>query len=404
MSKPLFSRSEKLLLVALAFIQFAHIVDFMILMPLGPQLMRIFEIGPHQFSWLVSSYTLAAGTTGLFAAIFMDRYDRRSALLFMFVGFAMGTLACSLASHYKFLLVARIVTGAFGGILNSLIFSIVGDAIVPSKRATAMGTVMSSFALASVFGVPFSLFLANHWNWHTPFLFLGVLALVLVTIAPKVIPSMRSHLHNPKNEKWYTPFTLVLHSRNQVYALLFLVLLVFGQFTVIPFLSPSFVANVGLLETQLPFIYLVGGGVSIFSGPLVGRLADKKGKKFVFLIGAGLSLVPLYLLTHLGQTPLSFLLPLVAFFFFTMSGRMVPATALVTSTVHPVHRGSFMSIVSATQQFSAAGAAWLAGLMIEKTTTGQMLHYEKVGYIAIACSVGAIILNQMIVPIEGNNK
>lgn len=399
--KQIFNRQEKLLLFSLAFVQFSHIVDFMILMPLGPQLMRTFNINPHEFGILVSAYTFAAGTTGLLSALFIDGFDRKKALLFFYVGFGLGTLACAAADGYHELLIARTLTGAFGGVLSSLTLAIVGDAIDSSRRGTAMGTVMASFSLASIFGVPFSLYLANHFDWHAPFVFLGATSLLLIGLITYAIPSMKTHLVEGKKDSPAQVIGNLLSNPNQIAALVFMMLLVFGQFSIIPFLSPSYVANAGMTEAQLPLVYLVGGGISIITSPLIGRWSDLSGKRKVFIIGALMSIVPIFAITNLSVTPLYILLPLTALFFVCMGGRMIPAMAMVTSTVTPRYRGSFMSITSSVQQFASALAAYVAGIMITKGADGRLANYDHVGYIAIVFSVLAVIAAMRIQSVDG---
>ena len=146
--------NEKLLLFILAMVQFTHILDFMIIMPLGSQFMRIFDISPRQFSLIVSAYAGSAFVMGLFSAMFIDRFGRKQALFFTYIGFTIGTIACAMAPGYYFFLAARSITGAFGGILGALVLSIIGDTIPLKRRASAMGTVMTAFSVASVLGVP----------------------------------------------------------------------------------------------------------------------------------------------------------------------------------------------------------------------------------------------------------
>jgi MFS transporter, DHA1 family, inner membrane transport protein len=396
-----FTKPEKLILLILAFLQFSHIVDFMILMPLGPQLMRVFAIDPHQFGLLVSSYTFAAGTTGIATAFFIDRFDRKNALLCFYAGFILGTASCAMAGNYSSLLIARTVTGAFGGVLGSLVFSIVGDAVAVERRASGMGTVMAAFAVASVAGVPFSLYLANHFDWHAPFWFLACISLPIAALIFFKMAPMRAHIESRlERQKPWVPVLEALTDRNKLTALFFMVLLVFGQFTVIPFLSPSMVANAGLTEAQLPLIYLVGGICSMFSGPIMGRLADRYGKKRIFYFGAGLSLVPIFLITHLGRTPVPLVLLIVAIFFIAMGGRMIPAIALVTSTSLPRTRGMFMSLVSSVQQFSSSFASLLSGWIVTRSADGRLMGFETVGYIALGSSLLAIVLIGFIKPVE----
>ena len=170
----MFSRSEKILLAILSCIQFSHIVDFMIVMPLGPKLMRMFSISPHEFGLLVSCYTLSAGISGFLASFWMDRFDRKQILMFFYLGFGIGTVACGMVNTYNSLLITRSITGAFGGVLGSLILSIIGDTISMDRRGTAIGITTAAFSVASVFGVPFSLYLADQLGWQGPFMFLGV--------------------------------------------------------------------------------------------------------------------------------------------------------------------------------------------------------------------------------------
>lgn len=396
----LFERREKWILFILAFIQFSHIVDFMIMMPLGPQLMRIFEITPKQFGLLVSAYTFAAGTTGILSAFFMDRYDRKKSLLFFYVGFCIGTIACALSPTYEMLLIARTITGAFGGVLGSLTLAIVGDVISPDRRGTAVGIVMGSFSLASIFGVPFGLFLANHFNWHFPFMFLGVLSFALTGVIARFLPPVRKHLDNPSRENPWHVVLGILQDPSPRLAILFMMLLMFSQFLIIPFLSQSMVANAGLAEIDLPFIYLVGGTASFFAAPFVGRMADRFGMRLVFNISAALCLIPVFLITNLSVSPTWVVLTYSALFFICATGRTIPAMALVTSTVLPQRRGSFMSLVSSVQQFGGAIASLISGLIVVRSAEGHLSHYEVVGYISIGMSLVAILAAQKIRVVE----
>ena len=172
----MFSRQEKFLLFIIAAIQFAHIVDFMIMMPLGPQFIRIFSISAQEFSFLVASYTLFAGISGFVSSFFMDRFERKRLLIFFFTGFAISTLFCAFSPNFYVLLIARSLAGTFGGVLNSITLSIVSDNFSYEKRGTAMGWTSTSFSLASILGVPFSIYLAMKFNWHAPFVFLGCIS------------------------------------------------------------------------------------------------------------------------------------------------------------------------------------------------------------------------------------
>ena len=192
--QPLDARKERLLLMVLAAIQFTNILDFVIIMPLGPQFMRVFGVGSQEFGLIVSSYTFSSGFFGLVGAFFIDRFDRRASLLTLYTGFAIGTGMCALAPDYILLVAARVLTGVFGGVLASVILSIVGDVIPYERRGTAMGVIMSSFSLASVIGVPIGLYIATQFGWHWTFISLAGSSALILLFASRVVPSIQGHM------------------------------------------------------------------------------------------------------------------------------------------------------------------------------------------------------------------
>lgn len=361
------------------------------MMPLGPHLMRIFDISPGEFSLLVSAYTFSAGIIGFVATFFLDRFDRRSAILFIYAGFIIGTIACALSPSYAVLLMCRSLTGAFGGILGALVLSIVGDAIPHERRGAAIGTVMAAFSAASVFGVPFGLYLAGVFNWHSPFFFLGGAGGLIWLLLFKIMPVMRDHFEARSERKG--PLTIITDfakDKNVVNALLFTICLIMGQFSVIPFISPYMVKNVGFTEIQLSYIYLIGGGLTFFSSPLIGKLADKFGKIKVFTTFGVLAVIPILLITHLPPVSILIALIVTSSFFVIVSGRMIPATTMVTSVVLPRKRGSFMSLRTAVLQMTSGTASLIAGLIIIESESGALLNYELVGYFAVFFSLIAL--------------
>lgn len=384
---------EKLILWTLAAINFIHIVDFMILMPLGPQLMRVFEISPREFGLLVSSYTFSAGISSFFGAFFLDRFDRKQILLWVYIGFTVATLGCALSPSYSVLLMARVISGLFGGLTSALILAIIGDVVPDSRRGRAMGLVMAAFSVASVLGVPLGLFLASLSDWHTPFYILTLLSLVSLGMIIRFIPSIKDHL----NQEIQRPHPVqvikrVTSNSNQMRAISLSVMMMFGQFMIIPFLSPYNVANVGFTEMQLTYIYIAGGAFTIFTSPWVGRLSDRYGKLKVFSIFMALNVIPIGIITHLGVTPVPLVLLVTTLFFVTSNGRYVPAAAIITGTALPENRGSFLSFNSAIQQLATGLASLIAGLIIGESATGQLTNFNLVGYIAIFFSLLCIPL------------
>lgn len=390
------SKREWLLLFVLVSVQLTHVLDFVIMMPLGPQLMRVFDISPQEFGFIVSAYTFSAGITGFLSAFFIDKFDRRTALLFLYFGFTIGTFLCGIAPTYLTLMLARIVAGGFGGVLGALIFAVIGDCIPEHRRGAATGTVMSAFSIASVAGVPLGLYLANHFGWHFPFFMLAALSALALALAYKELPSMRGHLQAQATLE--TPIQAVqklyalVSTPNHFNALAFMVVLMVGGFTVIPYISPYFVANVGMSESELPLVYFFGGAATIFTSRFVGQLSDKFGKAKIFTLMSFGSIVVIYAITNVPKVPLAVALVITTLFMITMNGRFVPAVALVTSSVEPKSRGSFMSINSSAQQLASGASSFVAGLIVGKASDGTMTNYNLVGLLAIAATVLCLFL------------
>jgi predicted MFS family arabinose efflux permease len=395
-------KTERIILITLASINFINIMDFMIMMPLGPQLMRYFDITPHQFTILVSAYTLSAGVSGFFAAFIVDRFDRKTFLRLLFVGFLIGTLACGLAPTYELLLFARIFTGIFGGILGAIILAIVGDVIPFENRGQAMGIIVSAFSVASALGVPLGVFLASAFSWQTPFLFLAVLGIPVMFFIWKYIPNITSHIHSKETRP--NPIAIlkaITSNPNQRKAITLMLVLMFGHFSIIPLMNPYMVSNVGFQEFQLTYIYAIGGVLTVFSSPLIGRWADKYGKRKVFTVFIILCTIPIFFITHMPHVPIWLALIATAAFFVFSGGRFIPAQAMVTETVRPETRGSFMSISSSLQQLCTGIAAYLAGVIVTKQPNGQLEHYNWVGYISIAATLFCLVLVQRIRTTDG---
>jgi predicted MFS family arabinose efflux permease len=380
---------ERIMLFTFMALQFTMIVDFMIMMPLSSQLMGAFGIAPAQFGVLVSSYSIAAGVSSLLASSLGDRFDRRHALLVSYVGLLLATLACAFANSFELLLAARIVAGFFGGVLSSIVLAIVGDIFPPQKRGKAMGVVMLAFSLAAVAGVPLGLFIANHFSWQTPFSLLAYAGVLVLALAYKFVPNVRGHLDQPR-VNFFRSYLDLLSVKNHWWAFLTSCLVMIAGFLVIPFIAPTMVANTGMTDSQLPYIYLVGGAATLITRPWIGRATDKYPHWKVLAFTCVASLVPIWLITQSLQTSFAVQLIFATLFFVFVSGRFIPASALVTAACESHFRGRVMAFSSAVQNLGSGFAALLAGAIMVKTDAGQILHYDWVGYIACAVSLVAI--------------
>ena len=391
-TQPLARRRELALLATLAAVQFTHIVDFMIMMPLAPQLMRLWDIGPQAFGLLVSAYTFAAAASGLCAVVVVDRYDRRLALCVVYAGFIVATALCGVAPGYEALLAARILAGAFGGIVGALILAIVADVVPYARRARANALVASAFSLAAIVGVPAGLWFATHSTWRAPFLAVAAVACVTGIVAWRVIPPIAGHVAHGRAHGALSKLRSVVTVANHWRALAFVVALMLAGFSVIPFVAAYAVANVGLAEADLPVMYAVGGLATLVTAQVIGHLADRYGKKRVFAVVAIASVAPIIAITHLPRLSLLAYLPVSTLFFILVTGRFGPAMALVSGSAEPRVRGSFMSLSAAIQQLGAGAAAFGAGTLIGKAEDGALTGYGGVGWLATAFTLVAIAL------------
>ena len=406
--------NERRLLFILATVQFCHIIDFMIIMPLGKTIMAEFSITPGQFAWVVSAYALAAFLGNLVSTVVVDRFDRRTALLFLFTGFTVGTLGCAFAPTYLFLLVLRFATGLFGGTLGALVLAIVGDVIPLDRRASAMGWVMTAFSAASVVGVPAGIWIAAEFGWHTPFLVTAAIAAIFVTVAFFFVPSMRGHLveqtivpagdmddiqRDPEAQllqpvsavhRVIGPFRDIFSNPNQRAALLFTLTLMLGHFTIIPFIAPYMQINIGFADKQVSLVYLIGGLLTVVLLPLFGKLADRYGRMRVFTISSFLALFSIYALTNLDTDSVPLALIVTSSFFVVASGRNVPATTMITSVVRPENRGGFMSIRQSVNEAALFFSTIIAGFIITEGPDGKLEHYEWLGWFTIVMSLVAV--------------
>lgn len=389
-------RNENLLIFILAVIQFTHIVDFMIMMPLGKQFMEIYEISPQQFSMLVSSYAFAAFVAGLVGALFIDRFDRRHALMVLYAGFTVGTLVCALAPSYSIFLAARALTGAFGGTLGAVILATIGDIIPFERRGSAISKVMIAFSAAAIVGVPAGIFLAGNYGVSMPFWVVGVLSCFFFIVSFFTVPSLRGHLVEVDGAQVNaSPSEVILSvstDPNQRSALLFSLVLILGHFTIIPFIAPYLQLNVGFTENEVALLYAIGGCVTVVCMPIFGRLADKFGHSTIFTVASVGAFFSIYAITNLPEVALVTALVIAASFFMVASGRNIPATTLVTSVVKPDKRGSFMSIRQSVNEAGLALSSLIAGLIVVEQPDGSLGRYHIVGYFTIGMSIIAVFL------------
>jgi predicted MFS family arabinose efflux permease len=382
-----FSGYQKFVVALLAFLQFSIILDFMIISPLGAIIMPDLHISPQRFGEIVSAYAFSAGVSGLSAAGFADRFDRKRFLLFFYCGFIVGTALCALAPSYPLLLLARIVTGLFGGVIGSIVLAIATDLFPLQMRGRVIGVVQTAFAASQVLGIPTGLYIANLWNWHTTFLAIVLIAIPVGLIIVLYMRPVAGHLAlKQKESPWRHLSGTVLVPR---YAMAFATtaLLVTGGYMLMPFGSVYTVNNLGIALADLPTVYLVSGFFTIFTGPLIGRASDAFGKFRIFVVGCALSIVMVLVYTHLGRVSLVTVIVVTVLMFVGIFSRMIPSQALMSAIPEITKRGSFNAVSASVQQISGGIASVFAGVVVAQTPGGDLQHFDRIGYIVIGTTL-----------------
>jgi predicted MFS family arabinose efflux permease len=390
----LFTKYQVFIIAILSILQFSIILDFMVLSPLGAIMMPKLHINTTQFGLVVSAYAFSAGASGLLAAGFADRFDRKKLLLFFYTGFIVGTAFCALAPNYHLLLLARIVTGIFGGVIGSISFAIIGDMFKMEVRGRVMGFVQTAFAASQVLGIPVGLVLANNFGWHAPFYMIaGFSAFVAVAIVIYMKP-VAGHLKVVSKRNPFQHLIKTVSNNNYLKGFLATTVMATGGFMLMPFGSAFGTNNLGVDVKQLPVLYMITGIFSIITGPLMGKLSDKIGKYKLFVFGSIWSMIMVIIYTHLGITPLWLIIAVNVVMFVGISSRMISASALMTAVPDPADRGAFMSINSSVQQIAGGVASFIAGLIIvQKTETSPLKNYDVLGYVVTGSMiVGCILL------------
>jgi predicted MFS family arabinose efflux permease len=382
-----FSPYQKLAVGMLAFLQFAVILDFMIMSPLGALIMPALHIEPSQFGLVVSAYAFSAGVSGLLTAGFADRFDRKKLLLFFYTGFILGTVWCGMAQSFESLLLARIVTGLFGGVIGSIVLAITTDLFPLSMRGRVMGVIQTAFAASQVLGIPIGLYLSNHWNWHVPFLAMAALGLVGGLVVVWKMQPVAEHLKTPQEHSAFLHLFHTVTDARYLTAFAAVTLLATGGFMLMPFSSVFLVANMGIDLEHLPTVYLVTGLATIFVGPLIGKATDKFGKFRVFVFGTALSIVMVVIYTHMDHTPLLLVVLVNVVLFAGIFSRMIPFQALSSAVPSVTQRGSYNAISASLQQLSGGLASVIAGHIVSIGADGKLQNFEIVGYVVVGTSL-----------------
>jgi predicted MFS family arabinose efflux permease len=390
---PPFTRHQKFVIALLAILQFTVILDFMVMSPLGDILMKSLNMSTTRFGYAVSAYAFSAGISGLLAAGFADKFDRKKLLIFFYTGFVIGTFFCALANDYWTMLAARIFTGIFGGVIGSVSLAIVTDLFVLQQRGRVMGFIQMAFATSQILGIPLGLYLANLWGWESAFYSIGIVGIIILGAIIWKMQPVNKHLElktdkNPFLHLWHT-----LSNKQYQVGFTAIALMSVGGFMLQPFGSAFLVNNIHISHEQLPLVFFFSGISVMIIMPIVGRLSDKMNKVKLFAIGSFISIAMVIFFTNLGPTPLWEVNAIYMIMFMGIMSRMIPATTLNTGIPEMQDRGAYMSITSSLQQIAGGIAAVSAGYIVHQETAHSPLeNYDILGYVISVVTLFTIYL------------
>jgi len=391
--KTTFTGYHKLVILLLALTQFSVVLDFMVLSPLGDLLMKSLHLSTSQFGTVVSAYSLSAGVAGFLTAGFADSFDRKRLLLFFYIGFIVGTLFCGISQSYVQLVIARIVTGLFGGVIGSISMAIVADLFTIQQRGRVMGFLQMGFGASQVLGIPISLFLAYKWNWKVPFFLIVVIAHVIWLCVVLFLQPINAHLKEKRTSSALSHLLKTL--RNPEYRTGFLAsaLLSLGGFLIMPWGAAFSINNLHVTKEQLPIMFMVSGVSTLLIMPFIGKLSDKMDKFRLMWLATTWLMFIVVVYTNLIPVPFWLVVTLNVLLMMGVMSRMVPAMALITSLPTMPDRGAFMSINSSLQYVSGGIAAAIGGLIIQQQTPKSPIeHFDILGYLMVVIAGTCIYL------------
>ncbi|WP_341226619.1 MFS transporter [uncultured Arcticibacterium sp.] len=384
-----FTRYQVFMIAILAFIQFTVILDFMVLSPLGAILIPEMSITTAQFGWVVSGYAFSAGISGILAAGFADKFDRKKLLLFFYVGFLIGTGLCASANTYPMLLAARIFTGIFGGVIGSIGFAIITDIFELNVRGRVMGFTQMAFAASQILGLPIGLYLANNYGWHSSFWMIVIVGILVGIVMVWKIRPINTHLEANKGQNPIKHLFSTISNPDYIKVFLATTLLATGGFMLMPFGSTYGINNLGITLEELPLLYGITGVFTIVFGPILGKMSDSYGRLKVFIFGTVLGIILVGVYTNLGMTPFWVILVLNIILFLGINARMISSSSLITAIPDLKDRGAFMSINSSVSQISGGIASAIAGLIVVQRTDGFVENYPLLGGVVIASMIAS---------------
>ncbi|MGQ5522675.1 MFS transporter [Chitinimonas sp. PSY-7] len=369
----------------IAAVQFVYILDFMMLLPLGADLAKELNFPADRLGWLSAGYTMASMLAGLVSVKWLDRYDRKPALLVLLAALGVCTLATTLADGLWSLLLARGLTGLVGGPTVAIGMAMVIDSTPPQARGQAIARVMIGFSLAAIAGVPLALELAQRGSWTTPFYVVSVLAALVWIAVARLLPSMRAHINDEATV--VTPRMLLARPKVRL-AYLTQAASQFSAFLIIPSFSAYYLLNLGFPRENLSLLYLAGGITALLLMQVLGWVSDKASPRVAVIIASTcflLGLAPLF-----GLTDLPLYLPFVLFMAGN-AGRNVSLASVTSQVPAANERAGYMALQSMVQDIAITVAALVSSATLSMSDNGKLTGARLNATIAAASAALVLV-------------
>jgi predicted MFS family arabinose efflux permease len=382
-----FSKKRGLLLIAiLAALQFIFAIDYILVLPLGPKIMASLKIGTIEYGLLISVYTISAAIMGFLSSFFIDSYPRKNILIIALLLFMLGNVCFVLSNSFLWIICSRILTGAFGGILSSLVMIYLGDLFPKTKLGRNTSTIMISNAMAAILGIPVALFITETYSWQFPFagmLLINALVLILCII---YIPNISAPIKKKARKKlWH-----FVNNPKFLWPILFMSMLTFaGGATILPYLSTFVMTNLNFTNADVSFIFFCGGIAALLVNLFIGFFIDQYGRQNTFLLINFISIIPIILLTLSPFDDKVIVLFITTFFFGTSTARNVSGVAYLNSLMPHENRGRYVTINNSIQLMASSIATMVSGWLLY-TENHLIVNFDLLGIIAICATITCI--------------
>ncbi|OOE55431.1 MFS transporter [Salinivibrio kushneri] len=370
----------------------------MMVMPLGPDLVRDIGLKGEHIGYISGGATFGSAIIGFFLAPVLDRYDRRAALTFFLLLRSLLIALCGLATAPEQLLLIFIAAGCFSGPLSGLIMASVLDVTHVAERGKAMAFVASGFSLAAIIIVPASLMLAQWMSWQMTFFFFGGMGVVLAIAVRMYMPSLLPQ----KSET--TPTTVraaglaqMTGSTPFVLAMTMMGLTLFGHFLLVPNLSAYFQFNLDFPRNEISYLYLFGGVMSILAMRYSGKMMDKgSGQRVLFALSAIVAIVVYYGFVSDSTDKWVYLIFMILMA--SSSARSAILAAFTSRVPPPQYRAAFMTYQSTVSNLAAGSAGIVSSIYLVSGPANQLVGLDTLATMTIVSALVVPLLVCWFVP------